>query len=990
MSRQEDEPESQMMPKRPRRDAQLSPRLQSTLSMVPHVQGIDLMPTIRGVHEHMSTWMSSLINAQDGCLQAVAHRASMGRSRQEQLAQQVALRSTLPSTQNQVAYLRAQLSLRDAQLEHVKAERDNHFVQEEEVLAHMRLLSSEAKDWKSRVMTEAEQVLCQESAQMAQQAHEAQAAVDQHYKAKWQQAEADLTALCQSNSAQVQSFASKMHETNEEHQQLHDAQERRIQLEAQALRAAHQQEHQAAQVAQAYQDMVHELRRQADEQPDKEKVLWKKALSQQADFRAEIHELHTELINMKEKSEMKSYLAANMCKIEQSVPSRTVEAEPENALNTLSPGRSQRWILPHEMETPNRPTSSGLQSPVGTPVQLGPSPLTREYSATPPGHVPPAQWGEFCGRASEDGCELFGAPLDDGEPEDPTHPLQAVHGPDELIDAHSSLVPPQADHPGAARCVNGTLLRPGNTADDTPSTACCQSEVHATGGVPLGRGAPGQQQPPGGFRGRNLSPPVPPPPPPPPPPVPHASAAPCTGPYPLQWTSLHTKPKAAGGGGPPDEPPNPGDSSSSQWYHQGRRPSGGGTGSGGGNGSGGAGPPPPGGGNGGSSMTPGGTPPQQSGGAAGNPGETPPSPPGISRPPRSTDPWSPLDRSRKELPKLMLPSNYKACSILEMRQLLESWYDRCTFAIATWRGDAQRYWLTEILDRARARHDQWLQSTPSQRASLEPAYILGDRKNIPEAQNAVESVLRTEMLDVIPKSIAESCMRHGYCTAELIVWHVMKQLILPHDINEVTMQRELLTPPRVTPPTLDQGRVWLEEMQHRLNLCMKTGQQVHPRTVITFVQEILNGITQYYRTIGNVWDSLYLKHQLRDSNLTLERVYAMLAEFLIELRLHEEQDKITQIVTGSSTSVKNSMYDEYISANKGKVPTKGKGKQREGKGSHPQWRPPCDEYWKPGGCQQGHNCPKYHPRMCSMWFYETSYLTVYPPSQGKGQDCRIG
>ena len=297
-----------------------------------------------------------------------------------------------------------------------------------------------------------------------------------------------------------------------------------------------------------------------------------------------------------------------------------------------------------------------------------------------------------------------------------------------------------------------------------------------------------------------------------------------------------------------------------------------------------------------------------------------------------------------------------------MRQLLESWYDRCTFAVATWRGDAQRYWLDQILDNARLRHDQWLQSTPSQRASLEPAYILGDRKNIPEATNAVESVLRTELLDAIPKSIADACMRHGYCTAELIVWYVMKQLILPHDINEVTMQRELLTPPKVTPSTLDQGCVWLEEMQHRLNLCMKTGQQVHPRTVITFVQEVLSGITQYYRTVGNIWDTLYLKHQLRESNLTLDRVYAMQAEFLIELRLHEEHNKITQVVTGSSTSVKHSMYDEYVSASKGKVSAKGKGKQKDGKGTQSQWRPPCDDYWKPGGCSQGHHCPKYLSR----------------------------
>ena len=162
MSRQGNEPESQMVLKRPRREDQLAQRVHAQsipTSMVPRIQGIDLMPTIRGVHEHMSTWMSSLINAQDGCLQMVAHRASMGRSQQEHLAQQVALRSTMPSTNNQVAYLRAQLALRDAQIEQVKAERDNHFVQEEEALAHMRLLSSEAKDWKSRVVTEAEEVL---------------------------------------------------------------------------------------------------------------------------------------------------------------------------------------------------------------------------------------------------------------------------------------------------------------------------------------------------------------------------------------------------------------------------------------------------------------------------------------------------------------------------------------------------------------------------------------------------------------------------------------------------------------------------------------------------------------------------------------------------------------------------------------------------------------------------------------------------------------
>ena len=69
----------------------------------------------------------------------------------------------------------------------------------------------------------------------------------------------------------------------------------------------------------------------------------------------------------------------------------------------------------------------------------------------------------------------------------------------------------------------------------------------------------------------------------------------------------------------------------------------------------------------------------------------------------------------------------------------------------------------------------------------------------------------------------------------------------------------------------------------------------------------------------------------------------MLAEFLIELKLHEEQDKIAQIVTGSSGTVKYSMCDEYINASKGKVPVKGKSKQGDGKGGKSKWRAACDE-----------------------------------------------
>ena len=169
------------------------------------------------------------------------------------------------------------------------------------------------------------------------------------------------------------------------------------------------------------------------------------------------------------------------------------------------------------------------------------------------------------------------------------------------------------------------------------------------------------------------------------------------------------------------------------------------------------------------------------------------------------------------------------------------------------------------METARVRHDQWLQSAPDQCASIEPAYILGDHKLTPEAVNAVDNVLWTELLDAIPKTLADACMRHGYCTAEQIIWYIVKQLILPLDVSEVTMQKEILTPPKTPLSTLDQASKWLEETHHRLNLRIKTKQNVHPRTLVAFVIEMLSAVIQCYRTIGNIWDALYNKHQLRDS-----------------------------------------------------------------------------------------------------------------------------
>ena len=180
------------------------------------------------------------------------------------------------------------------------------------------------------------------------------------------------------------------------------------------------------------------------------------------------------MLNVREKSGMQSHLSAHMCKIEHASPSRSLESEPDNVLNSASPGRRSAWILPSEMATPHRPTSSGLQSPSGIPVQLRPSALTQEYSRPSPCCVPPAQWGSHYARESGDEeCELFGD-VPPGHEENPLGvPAECEARQDELDNASTpSVSNSMASNLAGPRCINGQLVRPTPPSDDSPSMAC--------------------------------------------------------------------------------------------------------------------------------------------------------------------------------------------------------------------------------------------------------------------------------------------------------------------------------------------------------------------------------------------------------------------------------------------------------------------------------------------------------------------------------------
>ena len=120
----------------------------------------------------------------------------------------------------------------------------------------MRLLSSETKDWKSRVVSETEQVLVKKSAEAPSKANETQ--------------KKHSSGICTSPTVLMYSSLQKV--CTEKHQQLHSANERRLQLEAQTLRMSQDMEQQTFSIAD--ERKVRQLQDKSAAQPDLQTEQW--------------------------------------------------------------------------------------------------------------------------------------------------------------------------------------------------------------------------------------------------------------------------------------------------------------------------------------------------------------------------------------------------------------------------------------------------------------------------------------------------------------------------------------------------------------------------------------------------------------------------------------------------------------------------------------------------------------------------------------------
>ena len=183
--------------------------------------------------------------------------------------------NTAGTARETVQALKQQLAEKGAELERVKFQRDVQFEQETEMLSKMRLMASESRDWRARVIHESEELFHYEASQSARVERELETVL---------QREAIATRQAQ-RLAQLQAVNSHLVQSTEE----------RYSHEAAALEAAQASQRQSHIDANEVKAEVAQLRRRCEEQPEHLRQYWARSVQQETEYKAKIHELQTQL-----------------------------------------------------------------------------------------------------------------------------------------------------------------------------------------------------------------------------------------------------------------------------------------------------------------------------------------------------------------------------------------------------------------------------------------------------------------------------------------------------------------------------------------------------------------------------------------------------------------------------------------------------------------------------------------------------------------------
>ena len=304
-----------------------------------------------------------------------------------------------------------------------------------------------------------------------------------------------------------------------------------------------------------------------------------------------------------------------------------------------------------------------------------------------------------------------------------------------------------------------------------------------------------------------------------------------------------------------------------------------------------------------------------------------------------------INKWAQPLPKLDLPARVHLQKASKIKQCWELWSVNVALAMSTWNDIAVTYWH-QVYTQSEDSYQQWRRSGMADRFAYEKRYLYGRKAPVPATCDAVEALLRHELLAHIPEWLAKKAGVLG-CTSSSAILLCWKEIFPNEDATRFDLVDELYALPAKMPTSMFQFAAWLEDWMTKLVVADEVSAHIEPRRAMA----VLMNVGKPLQTADNIfmteWVAIFRESGLRD-DVTVKNLQDACLKLVVLARARARELQVDQQVERAQ---------QPLSA-KTAIPTT-KPKPKSAPASD---KPVCRFFLKPDGCKNGDNCQYAHPR----------------------------
>ena len=303
-----------------------------------------------------------------------------------------------------------------------------------------------------------------------------------------------------------------------------------------------------------------------------------------------------------------------------------------------------------------------------------------------------------------------------------------------------------------------------------------------------------------------------------------------------------------------------------------------------------------------------------------------------------------INKWAKPIPKLDLPSRIHTQKASKIKQIWETWCVQVALALSTWNSLAVPYW-SDIYGRAERDYEQWRKSTMTARYKHETRFLYGRKAPIPPNCDAIEALLRLELLTQFPNWLSQKATMLGCTSSHDILKMALKEIFPNEDATRFDLVEELYSLPQKPPSNMHTFAAWLEDWVTKLVAADEISAYVEPRRAMAVLSHVGKPLQAQDTLFMTEWVAIFRESGLRD-DVSVENLREACLQLVVCARARARELQVDVHVERASRAV--------VAAN---TVTPKKGKSTPAMESAV-----CKFFLTADGCKFGDECKYKHPR----------------------------